>query len=497
MVTLLILDGWGLNDKLEGNAIKLQGTPNLDKLNKYPYATLDAAGEEVGLTPNQMGNSEVGHLNLGAGRIVYQDLPKINKEIKEGSFFENPALKQTMQHVVKNGSNLHLMGLLSDGGVHAHINHLKALIDMAEKYGVKNVYIHAFTDGRDTLVDAGIGYVNEIEEYAKGRAKIATIMGRVQIMDRENRWDRIERSYNVLVRGIAPSCESAVEALKQSYNKGVFDEFVEPVVIDKNGKISENDGVIFYNYRTDRAREITEAITQTGFDKFNVEKFNNLCYCCMTEYSSDFTGVLVAYPPEKVTNNLSKLISDKGLKQFHVAETTKYAHVTFFFNGGIEKEYKNETRKLIDSINVKDFSEYPQMRAKEITEEAVKAIESKNYDFVLINISNPDMIGHTGKIDACKQAVKVCDECAYKIAMATLNVGGDCIITADHGNIEELIDDEGNVQTAHTTNLVPVWLVSEKHKNVKLNNGALCNVAPTVLKLMGIEIPNFMEKPLF
>lgn len=497
MVTLLILDGWGLSDKTEGNAIKLQGTPNLDKLNSFPYATLAAASEEVGLTPNQMGNSEVGHLNLGAGRVVYQDLPKINKEIKTGEFFDNVALKQTMQHVIKNNSNLHLMGLLSDGGVHAHINHLKALIDMANKMGVKNVYIHAFTDGRDTLVDSGIKYVKEIEDYALGRAKIASIMGRVQVMDRENRWDRIEKAYNVLVGGIAPTCSSAVKAMQNSYASGVYDEFVEPVIIDANGKISENDGVIFYNYRTDRAREITEAISQKGFNKFEVKQFKNLCYCCMTEYSSDFTDVLVAYPPEKVTNNLSKLLSDKGLKQFHVAETTKYAHVTFFFNGGIEEPYKNETRKLIDSINVKNFSEFPKMRAYEITDEAVKAIESGKYDFILINISNPDMIGHTGDMDAAKEAVKVCDECAYKIAMATLNAGADCIITADHGNIEEMIDEEGNVQTAHTTNLVPIWLVSEKHKNVKLANGALCNVAPTVLKLMGIKIPDYMEKPLF
>lgn len=498
MVTLLILDGFGINPNSVGNAIKLQGTPNLNKLNEYPTTTLLASGEHVGLIEGQMGNSEVGHLNLGAGRIVYQDLPKINKEIKDGSFFNNPQLLKVMQHVKNNNSNLHLMGLVSDGGVHSHQKHLYALIDMANKNGIKNVFIHVITDGRDTLRDSGVGYIKQLEEVCKGKATIATVCGRVYTMDRELRWDRVKLSYDLLVSAQAKNnATSATQALLNSYKNNIFDEFVEPTIIGDPHPVCENDGFIFFNYRTDRAREITQALTQRPFNHFNVKTFNNFEYCCMTEYSADFKDILVAYPPEKVTENLSKIISDADLTQFHTSETTKYAHVTFFFNGGIEQSYKNEDRKLVDSHNVKNFAETPNMRAYEITEQAVEAITSKKYDFVLINISNPDMIGHTGDLQAAIQTIKAVDECAYKIAMATLQAGGHCIITADHGNCEEMIDENGNILTQHTTNPVPLWLVSNEYKNVKLTHGKLANVAPTVLKLLKQQIPNFMEDPLF
>lgn len=499
MVTLCILDGFGINPNEYGNAIKLQGTPNLNKLNEYPTTTLKASGVDVGLTDGQMGNSEIGHLNLGAGRVVYQDLPKINNDILKGTFHHNEAILETMNHCLKEGSDLHLMGLLSDGGVHSHIFHLKALIDMSTILGIKNVYIHAIMDGRDTLRDNGVKYIKDIEDYImSGTAKIATVCGRVYTMDRENRWERVKKAYDMLVNGVAQfKYNSAVEALKASYSNGIYDEYIEPTIIIEGATIKENDGVIFFNYRTDRAREITNAITQKDFKEFETKKFNNLKFCCMTEYSSDFKDVLIAYPPEFIENNLSAIISSYGLKQFHTSETTKYAHVTFFFNGGIEKANKGEDRKLIDSIDVKDYSSVPNMRAYEITDEVIKAINSKKYAFILVNLSNPDMLGHTGNLESAIQAIKAVDECAYKIAMATLSVGGDCIITADHGNCEEMIDKDGNVLTQHTTNPVPLWLVSDKFKDVKLNEGRLSNVASTILKLLELPIPDFMDSPLF
>ena len=498
MVTLVILDGFGLNEKTEGNAIKLQGTPNLKKLSQFPYTTLVASGEGVGLNAGQMGNSEVGHLNLGAGRIVYQDLPRINNDISTGEFFKNSAFLKVFNHVKNNGSSLHLMGLLSNGGVHSHINHLKALVDFANNQGIKNVYIHAILDGRDTLRDSGINFVQEIEKHIAGKAKLVSICGRVYAMDRENRWERVKKAYDMLVYGKTEfKYNSATEALKQSYNNKVFDEFVEPTIIGGGKCVEDKDGLIFFNYRTDRAREITKSFTQSEFNEFEVKKFKNLCYCCMTEYDATFKNVLVAYPPEKIEMNLSHIISLNNLKQFHISETTKYAHVTFFFNGGIEKANVGEDRKLIDSIDVQDFSQVPQMRAREITQEVLKAMESGVYDFVLVNLSNPDMIGHTGNLNAAIEAIKICDECAYEIAQTALKLGGDCIITADHGNAEEMIDENGNVLTQHTTNPVPLWLVSNKYKNVKLKSGKLCNVAPTVLKLLNIKVPNFMEEPLF
>lgn len=498
MVTLVILDGFGLREETKGNAIKLAGTPNLDKLNCYPHATLLASGSAVGLTEGQMGNSEVGHLNLGAGRIVYQDLPRIDNAIKTGEFFKNPALSKTIEHTIKNNSNLHIMGLLSDGGVHSHINHLFAIIDMAHQKGVKNIYIHAIMDGRDTLKDSGIGFVKQLEDYIKEKAKIASVAGRVYTMDRENRWDRIQKSYDMMIYGKTENFgKNAQKILENSYKNGIFDEFVLPTKIENTPNIEDGDGIIFYNYRTDRAREITAAITEKTFDKFPAKKFENICFCTMTEYDEKLKNVVIAFPPEKIEDNLSAIISQNGLKQFHISETTKYAHVTFFFNGGIEKAYANEDRQLIESENVQDYSQTPNMKAYEITQGVIEAIKSKKYDFVLVNLSNTDMLGHTGNLPATMHTVKVVDECAYKMAMETLAVGGDCIITADHGNAELMIDENDNIITSHTTNPVPIWLVSEKHKTEKLADGKLCNVAPTILKLMNIETPKTMEKPLF
>lgn len=498
MVTLLILDGFGLSDKTYGNAIKLAGTPNLDKLNIYPHATLCASGECVGLEKGQMGNSEVGHLNLGAGRIVYQDLPRINNSIKSGEFFENTAFKKVINHVLSHNSTLHLMGLLSDGGVHSHINHLYALVDMAHSAGVEDICIHCFMDGRDTLRDSGIMFVKELEQKISGKAKICTLCGRVYAMDREKRWDRVERAYDMLALGHAENYyQNAQSALKQSYSDGVFDEFVEPTIIGRPKTIDSFDGVIYFNFRTDRARELTQAFTDTSFDKFETKHIHDLMFCTMTEYDATFKSVIVAFPPEKIEDNLSEVISKAGLKQFHTSETTKYAHVTFFFNGGIEKAYEGEDRKLIESENVQDFSKTPKMKAFEITDEVLSAIASQKYDFILVNLSNADMLGHTGNIEATKIAITALDKCAYAIALASLMAGGDLIITADHGNAETMLDEKGNKITSHTTNPVPIWLVSEKYKDVKLSDGKLCNVAPTVLKLLNIEIPPTMEKPLF
>jgi len=498
MVTLLILDGFGYSDKTKGNAIKLQGTPFLDKLKEYPKTLIGASGTDVGLSEGQMGNSEVGHLNLGAGRVVYQDLLRIDNAIKDRSFFKNKNLLGAIKHARKNKSALHLMGLVSDGGVHSHINHLKALIELAFNEGQQDVFIHFISDGRDTYRASAVEFVKELLTFIKGKAKLADICGRVYAMDREKRFDRIKKAYDLYVHGKGEVANNIIAKLNECYENGVYDEFIEPIVIEKEGVIKDNDAVIFFNYRTDRSREITDAITQSSFKEFETKKIKNLYYCCMTEYSEDFKGLKIAFEPEIIKDNLSKVIADAGLKQYHITETTKYAHVTFFFNGGIEAPNKNEERKLIESINVKNFADYPEMRAKEITEEAIKAIESNKYDFVLINLSNPDMIGHTGNIKATKKAIKVVDECAYKIAMATLKAKGDCIITADHGNAENLLDEKGNVVTSHTTNPVPLWLISEKFKDVKLlDGGKLANIAPTVLKLLDVKKTKTMIESLF
>lgn len=500
MVTLIILDGFGENKQKFGNAVKSQGTPNLEKLKKqYPHTLLEASGTAVGLPENVMGNSEVGHLTLGSGRVILQDLQLINEEIKNGKFFERPALIKAMNHAEKNHGNLHIMGLLSTGGIHSHINHLYAVLDMAKNFDIKNIYIHAILDGRDTKITDGQRFLTELEEKISGtNAKIGTIIGRVYSMDREKRFDRLQKGYDMLCFGKGEKYISASQAVKQSYEKGIFDEYFEPSVIDTNAQLNDNDSFIFINFRSDRAREMTSALTDENFREFKTKKLNNFLYTAMTEYDAKFANLNTIYPPIKIEDNLAAILSKNQKTQYHVAETTKYAHVTFFFNGGIEKMYHGEERKLIDSINVKDFSEHPKMRAVEITHDVLEAIASNKYDFILVNFSNPDMLGHTGNFGSTKEAIEITDKSAYAIALATLMAGGECIITADHGNAEVMIDDDGNKVTTHTTNKVPFILVSQRNKNVKLKkNMSIANVAPTILKLMDIEIPQTYEKPLF
>lgn len=500
MVTLVIMDGLGINKTKKGNAVKLQGMPYLHKLKKkFAYGQIEASGEYVGLSSGQMGNSEVGHLNLGAGRVVFQDLTKIDNSIKSGEFFENVALCDAVDFAKNNGSTLHIMGLCSDGGVHSHTRHLKALIDLAGGRGVNDIRLHLFTDGRDTKIDSGKGFALDIQNYGQTRgAKVASICGRVYAMDREKRYDRVQKAYDMLTGTGEFKTKSLEEAFDESYAGGVYDEFIEPVRLADFEPIKDGDSVIYFNYRTDRARELTEAFTQENFKEFKVKKFKNLRFTTFTEYDATFKNVTVAFPPEKIEDNLSAIISENNLKQFHISETTKYAHVTFFFNGGIETPYLGEDRKLIESENVLSFANSPKMRAFEITDEVLMAITEKKYDFILVNLSNADMVGHTGNLDSAIEAVGAVDKCAYAIALATLTAGGDCIITADHGNAEVMLTEDGEPMTAHTSNPVPVLICSEKHGKIKIKKGGrLANVAPTVLKLLGIEIPKNMEKPLF
>ena len=500
MVTLIILDGFGISKNKYGNAIISAGTPYLDKLKKkYPYTTLLASGNAVGLPKGQMGNSEVGHLTLGAGRVVLQDLEKINMAIQDKSFYKNPNLIKAIDYAIKNKSRLHLMGLLSDGGIHSHINHLFAILDLAKRKKLENVYIHAFLDGRDTPPSSAKKYLKMLEDKMQNtNYKIASISGRIYAMDREKRYDRLKLAYDVLVNGKNYKNISATRAVEESYNNGITDEFVLPTLIDKNGIIKDNDSVIFYNYRSDRAIELTEAFTCKNYDHFETKKFKKLLFSPMELYNEKFKNLNVLYPPQIIDDNLSAIISQNGLKQFHIAETTKYAHVTFFFNGTIEKPYKNEDRKLIESINTKDFSYYPKMKAIEITEETLDAIASAKYDFILVNYSNPDMIGHTGNFEATKEAIKCIDKQAYALALATLMAGGDCIITADHGNAEKMFDKKGEKITSHTTSPVPIYLVSEKYKDIKLaKNRSIASIAPTILKMLNLKLPKTMEKPLF
>lgn len=499
MVTLVILDGFGEKKTQWGNAIRSQGTPFLDKLKKkYPHTLLNASGEAVGLPKGVMGNSEVGHLTLGTGRVILQDLKHIDSDIESGKFFENPALIKALSHAEKHKTNLHIMGLLSNGGVHSDIRHLFAILDMAKNFDIKNIYIHAILDGRDTMVNAGKGFVEELLQKINGtNAHIGTMIGRIYAMDREKRYDRIKVAYDMLMSGKGEKNPDPINAIEKSYSQGVYDEYFEPVIVDENSKVGENDSFIFYNYRSDRAREITFALTNKNFKEFETKKIDFL-FTAMTQYADELKDLNTLYPPIVVKDNLAHVLAENGKTQFHTAETTKYAHVTFFFNGGIEKPNEGEDRKLIDSINVKDFSSVPKMRAEEITYEVLNAIASQKYDFVLVNYSNPDMLGHTGNFNSTKEAIECVDKQAYAVALATLMAGGECIITADHGNAEEMFDKKGNKITSHTTNPVPVILVSEKNKKAKLKKGlSISSIAPTVLKLLNIPKPDTFDQPLF
>lgn len=493
-VLLCILDGWGISNDTKYNAVYSANTPNYDNFMKnMSHTTIHADGLNVGLPEGQMGNSEVGHLNIGAGRIVYQELTRINKAIAEGDFFKNEEFLNAINHVKKNNSSLHIYGLVSSGGVHSAMNHLEALIKMAADNGLKNVYVHAFLDGRDTPPESAETFLAEIEETLKkyNLPKIASIIGRYWAMDRDKRWERIEKAYNCLVLGEGNKADSSKEAILNSYKNGKTDEFVEPVNIGGK-RISDNDAVIFFNYRPDRAREITRAIAFKDFDGFNRKKvLNNLYYVCMTQYDETF-GLPVAFKPQKLVNILGEVLDANNIKQFRTAETEKYAHITFFFNGGVEEPNKLETRKLVASPKVATYDLKPEMSAYEVCDNVLEALDNKDYGFILVNFANPDMVGHTGVMKAAVKACSAVDECVGKIAEKALKNGVKMIVTADHGNAEWMFNEQTNApQTAHTTNIVPFIIVDSEKYNLK-ETGALCDIAPTILDLMGIKQPSEM-----
>ena len=496
-VLLCIMDGWGISSDSPKNAVKTAKTPNFDKLKaEQKYTQINASGEYVGLPDGQMGNSEVGHLNLGAGRVVYQDLTRINKDIKEGSFFENTALKAAIEHVKKNDSSLHLYGLVSTGGVHSSFNHLKALVKMAAENGLKKVYVHAFLDGRDTPPKSAINFLAELEDELKkyNLPQIATISGRYWAMDRDNRWDRVEKAYNALLLGEGEHAANSDEAIKASYEKDITDEFVEPTITnaDADSRIKDNDAIIFFNYRPDRAREITRAMTFENFDGFNRKAVRkNLFYVCFAQYDETFP-LPIAFPPEKLTNILGDVLDEHKIKQYRTAETEKYAHITFFFNGGEEKEGKYETRALVASPKVATYDMQPEMSAPAVCENVLSALDNPEYQFILVNFANPDMVGHTGVFDAAVKAIETVDTCVGKIADKAIKNGVTMLLTADHGNAEYMEDAKTHAPfTAHTTNPVPFILINGGSAELK-ETGALCDVAPTVLQLLGIEQPKEM-----
>lgn len=504
---LIIMDGWGINPKTEGNAIALANTPVIHRLmNEYPSSAVDGSGMAVGLPRGQMGNSEVGHMNIGAGRVVYQDFTRVSKAIEDGDLFNNKVLLEAINAVKTNNRSLHLMGLLSDGGVHSHIEHLFALIDMAKRNGLHKVYIHAFMDGRDTPPRSGHLYIKQTVDYLSkaGVGEIATVSGRFYAMDRDTRWDRVEKAYSAIVYGEGVEAGSASEAMENSYAKEEGDEFVKPTVIKKDGApvatLNDGDSVIFFNFRTDRTREITRAIAFKDFDGFERRKVPALSdFVCMTEYDETF-GLPVAFPQVKLTRIFGEIISQAGLRQLRIAETEKYAHVTFFFNGGAEEPFPNEDRVLIPSPKeVATYDLKPEMSAFEVTNEVLSRIESGKYDVIIMNYANGDMVGHTGFVDAAKKAVETVDACVGKVVDAVLAKGGKLLITADHGNAEQMVDYEtGAPYTAHTCNLVPFILVDDERKNGKLREGILADIAPTMLEMLGLPKPQEMEgKSLF
>lgn len=497
---LMILDGYGLNEESYGNAIAAAEKPSLDAIfAKYPTTSLSACGLAVGLPDGQMGNSEVGHLNIGAGRIVYQDLTRITKAVEDGSFFKNPALMKAVSHVKKNDSVLHLMGLLSDGGVHSHIDHLFALIDMAAENGVGKVAVHCFLDGRDVPPRCAEKYITALEEHMKkkGLGSIATVSGRYYAMDRDKRWDRVEKAYNAITLGDGVHAPCGVSAVRQAYERDENDEFVLPTVIDGAPAASDGDSFIMYNFRPDRAREITRAFTDSSFNGFERKKIlKDICYICMTQYDAEMPAVELAFPPESLKNTLGEYVADLGLKQLRIAETEKYAHVTFFFNGGVEAPCRNEDRILVPSPKVPTYDMKPEMSAYEVTDKVIEAVKSEKYDLIVLNFANADMVGHTGVMEAAVAAIEALDKCVPRIVDAVLSQGGQILLTADHGNADVMLDKDGNTVTAHSLNKVPLTHIAEAPSPLK-DGGRLCDIAPTLLKLMDIPVPEEMTgKPL-
>ena len=492
-IALLIMDGYGINPNPEGNCVMAANKPNLDRYTATcPNTIISASGLDVGLPDGQMGNSEVGHTNIGAGRVVYQMLVKISKDIKDGSIMNNGPLKAAMEAAAQNGKALHLFGLLSDGGVHSHQEHLYGLVEMAKKLGVKKVYIHAFLDGRDTPPTSGADFMAKLVEKLNeiGLGKVAVISGRYYAMDRDNAWDRVEKAYRALVLGEGVQETDPVQAIKNSYDKGVTDEFMLPTVVDAEGVISEGDSVISFNFRPDRARQITRSFVDPDFKGFARPKgFFHVNYVCMAQYDASMPNVTVAYPPEELTMTFGEYVSKLGLTQLRIAETQKYAHVTFFFNGGEEKTFPGEGRILIQSPDVPTFDLKPEMSAYEVKDAVIKEIEADKYDVIILNFANCDMVGHTGIIPAAIKAVEAVDDCVGQVTEAILKKGGVVCITADHGNADQLIDPVTKAPfTAHTTNPVPFIVVGADCGPLR-EGGRLADIAPTMLKLMGLEQP--------
>ena len=495
---LMILDGWGIGHKDKADAISCTSTPHWDALLKnYPNSQLQASGENVGLPDGQMGNSEVGHLNIGAGRVVYQDLVKINRACRDGSILKNPEIIRAYSYAKENGKNLHIMGLTSDGGVHSSLDHLFYLCNIAQEYGLEgHTFIHCFMDGRDTDPRSGIGFIAQLEEHCKKTAgEIASICGRFYAMDRDKRWERIKEAYDLLVMGKGNESEDMVAAMQQSYDNEITDEFIRPIVHTRNGKplatIQEGDVVIFFNFRNDRAKEITIALTQQDMPENGMQTIKNLQYFCMTPYDSSFTGLHILFPKENVTNTLGEIVSKAGLRQLRIAETEKFAHVTFFFSGGREAEFPNEDRILIPSPKVATYDLQPMMSAPEVTIALRDALNSQKYDCIILNYANGDMVGHTGVYDSIQQAVTTIDICVNETVEAARRNGYEVIIIADHGNCDNAINPDGTPNTAHSLNPVPFVYITER-KDAKVENGILADVAPSLLQIMGIPQPEEM-----
>ena len=492
---LMILDGWGIGAHGKGDVIFNTPTPNLDKINQtYPHSQLLASGENVGLPDGQMGNSEVGHLNIGAGRIVYQDLVKINRACADGSILKNPEIVSAYEYAKQQGKNVHLMGLTSNGGVHSSLDHLFKLVEIGKEYGVNQTFVHCFMDGRDTDPKSGIGFIRQLIDKCNeaGNAVIASIIGRFYAMDRDKRWERVKVAYDLLISGEGKQATDLVEAMQESYDEGVTDEFIKPInnsLVD--GTIKEGDVIIFFNYRNDRAKELTIVLTQQDMPEQGMKTIPGLQYYCMTPYDASFTGVHILFPKENVENTLGEYISSKGLKQLHTAETEKYAHVTFFFNGGREAPYEGEERILVASPKVATYDLKPEMSAYEVKDKLVEAIKLDKYDFIVVNFANGDMVGHTGVYEAIEAAVKAVDKCVGEVIEAAKATGYEAIIIADHGNADNAINPDGTPNTAHSLNPVPFIYITDR-KDVTVENGVLADVAPSILHIMGLEQPKEM-----
>ena len=492
---LMILDGWGLGDQKKDDVIFNTPTPYWDYLmNNYPHSQLQASGENVGLPDGQMGNSEVGHLNIGAGRVVYQDLVKINRACADNSILQNPEIVSAFSYAKENGKNVHFMGLTSNGGVHSSMVHLFKLCDIAKEYNISNTFIHCFMDGRDTDPKSGKGFIEELSAHCeKSAGKIASIIGRYYAMDRDKRWERVKEAYDLLVNGEGKKATDMVQAMQESYDEGVTDEFIKPIVnADCDGTIKEGDVVIFFNYRNDRAKELTVVLTQQDMPEAGMHTIPGLQYYCMTPYDASFKGVHILFDKENVANTLGEYIASKGLNQLHIAETEKYAHVTFFFNGGRETPFDNEDRILVPSPKVATYDLKPEMSAYEVKDKLVDAINENKYDFIVVNFANGDMVGHTGIYEAIEKAVVAVDACVKDVIEAAKAQGYEAIIIADHGNADHALNEDGTPNTAHSLNPVPCVYVTE-NKAAKVEDGRLADVAPTILKIMGLEAPAEMN----